>query len=287
MKGFITNDFNIEIIKAIQSFSNPILDRSAEYITMLGEEAFFIVIIAVMFWCINKKFAYRLGFILISSMVLNGCIKETLKVPRVFGTEGIRTLRVKTATGYSFPSGHTQGTASFWISVMSNTSTKWNYIFGIIIIVLVGFSRIYLGVHRPVDIIGAIVISIIWVYIGNKIFDFVEQGGKKSVLLILIIPMIIGLLVFKGHDYYVSVGTVVGFFLGYIVESNYINFNEKSSLLGNVFKLVLGISVILLIKVALKKILPEYLISDYIRYIFIGLWMTAGAPYLFKKIGIA
>ncbi|MEL7598421.1 MAG: phosphatase PAP2 family protein, partial [Clostridiaceae bacterium] len=194
MKGFITNDFNIEIIKAIQSFSNPILDRSAEYITMLGEEAFFIVIIAVMFWCINKKFAYRLGFILISSMVLNGCIKETLKVPRVFGTEGIRTLRVKTATGYSFPSGHTQGTASFWISVMSNTSTKWNYIFGIIIIVLVGFSRIYLGVHRPVDIIGAIVISIIWVYIGNKIFDFVEQGGKKSVLLILIIPMIIGLL---------------------------------------------------------------------------------------------
>ncbi len=287
MKGFITNDFNIEIIKAIQSFSNPILDRSAEYITMLGEEAFFIVIIAVMFWCINKKFAYRLGFILISSMVLNGCIKETLKVPRVFGTEGIRTLRVKTATGYSFPSGHTQGTASFWISVMSNTSTKWNYILGIIIIVLVGFSRIYLGVHRPVDIIGAIVISIIWVYIGNKIFDFVEQGGKKSVLLILIIPMIIGLLVFKGHDYYASVGTVVGFFLGYIVESNYINFNEKSSLLGNIFKLVLGISVILLIKVALKKILPEYLISDCIRYIFIGLWMTAGAPYLFKKIGIA
>lgn len=287
MTEFLTNDFNIEIIKIIQSFANPILDKIANGITMMGEEAFFIVIIAVMFWCIDKKFGYRLGFILISSMIINGGIKETLKIPRVFGTEGIRTLRIKTATGYSFPSGHTQGTASFWISVISNTKKKWSYILGITIIILVGFSRIYLGVHRPIDIIGGIVVAIIWVYIGNKIFDFIEQGGKKSILLILIIPMIIGLLVFKGHDYYVSVGTVVGFFLGYIVESKYIDFNEKSSLSRNILKLILGISVVLLIKVVLKNILPEYLISDCIRYIFIGLWMTAGAPYLFKKIGIA
>lgn len=287
MTEFLTNDFNIEIIKAIQSFSNPILDTIVEFITMMGEEAFFIVIIAIIFWCINKKFAYRLGFTLISSMAINGIIKEVLKIPRVFGAEGIRTLRIKTATGYSFPSGHTQGTASFWISVMSNTKKKWSYILGITIIALVGLSRIYLGVHRPVDIIGGIVVAIIWVHLVNKIFDFLDQGGKKSILLILIIPMIIGLLVFKGHDYYVSVGTIVGFFSGYIIESKYIDFNEKASLLGNILKLVLGISIVLLLKVAFKKILPEYLISDCIRYIFIGVWMTAGAPYLFKKIGIA
>ncbi|MCY6355902.1 phosphatase PAP2 family protein [Clostridium sp. ZS2-4] len=287
MTEFLTNDFNIEIIKAIQSFSNPTLDRIAQFITMMGEEAFFIVIIAIIFWDINKKFAYRVGFTLISSMVINGVIKESLKIPRVFGTEGIRVLRIKTATGYSFPSGHTQGTASFWISVMSNRKKKWTYILGITIIALVGFSRIYLGVHRPVDIIGGIVIAMIWVYISNKVFDFLEQGGKKSILLLLIIPMIIGLFVFKGHDYYVAVGTITGFLVGYTIESKYINFNEKASLVGNILKLALGITVVLLIKVVLKKILPQYLISDCIRYVFIAAWMTAGAPYLFKKIGIA
>ncbi|MCY6369047.1 phosphatase PAP2 family protein [Clostridium ganghwense] len=286
MTDFLTNDINIKIIKFIQSFSNPILDRFAELITMMGEEAFFILVIAILFWCVNKKFGYRLGFTLLSSMILNGAIKGTLKVPRVFGTEGIRTLRIETATGYSFPSGHTQGVTTFWTSVMSNLKRRWTYVVGIIIIILVGLSRIYLGVHRPVDVIGGIIFALIWVVVANKIFDYLEYSGNKEILLIFIIPIIIGLFVFKGHDYYTVSGTVTGFVIGYIIETKYIKFNEKASVLGNILKLILGIAVVLLIKVGLKKILPGYLISDFIRYVFIALWMTVGAPYLFKKLGI-
>ncbi|WMJ79098.1 phosphatase PAP2 family protein [Clostridium sp. MB40-C1] len=284
MSDFLTSEINLKIIKYFQSFSNPVLDKLAEFITMMGEEYFFILVIAIIFWCINKKFGYRLGFTLISSMIFNGGIKEALKVPRVFGTEGIRSLRIETATGYSFPSGHTQGITTFWACMMSNIKRKWTYILGTVIIILVAFSRIYLGVHRPIDIIGGFIFALIWVIIANKIFDYLEDGGSKTTLLIIIIPIVIGLHFFKSHDYYTASGTVVGLSIGYAIESKYIKFKEKGNLIQNILKLIIGITIVLVFKSVLKIILPQHLIFDFVRYTFIGLWMTVGAPWLFIKL---
>ncbi|MCY6485178.1 phosphatase PAP2 family protein [Clostridium aestuarii] len=287
MNDFLTNDINIEIIKYIQTFSNSFLDKFAEGITMMGEQYFFIMIIAIIFWCVDKKFGYRLGFTLISSMVINGAIKEILKVPRIFGTEGIRSLRINTATGYSFPSGHTQGVATFWMSIISNVKKKYIYFLGSIIVILVAVSRIYLGVHRPIDVIGGIVISLIWVLVCNIIFNYLDNGGNKLILFSIIVPMLIGLFMFKTHDYYTISGVTLGFFVGYNIESQYIKFNEKTSMIINIFKFLVGVSIVLIIMKGLKLVFPKYLLFDFIRYCIIGIWMTSGAPYLFKKIGFA
>ncbi|MCY6959143.1 phosphatase PAP2 family protein [Clostridium brassicae] len=287
MSDLLTSDINIQIIRYFQSFSNPILDKLAEFITMMGEEYFFILVIAIIFWCVNKKFGYRLGFTLIFSMIFNGGIKEALKVPRVFGTEGIRSLRIETATGYSFPSGHTQGITTFWAYIMSSIKKKWTYILGTIIIVLVGFSRIYLGVHRPVDIIGGVVFALVWVFIANKILNNLEYRRSKAGILIVIISMIIGLYFLKSQDYYKASGTVIGLCIGYFIESKYIKFNEKGNLIQNILKLIIGITMVLIIRSVLKIILPQYLIFDFIRYTVVGLWMTVGAPWTFIKLRLS
>lgn len=272
---------NIEIIKFIQAFSSSFLDKVFLGITMLGEEYFFITVITLIYWCINKDFGYRLGFTLLSNNVLNGVIKMSLKVPRPFGEEGIRSLRVETATGYSFPSGHTQGATSFWVSIMKEIKRKWIYIFGCVMIFLIGISRLYLGVHRPVDVIGGALFATIWVFVANWIFDL-SKKYNKGIFLIIIIPMAISMYFLRDPDYFKASGTVIGFYIGYIIEQRYIKFNVKTDALKQVLKYVIGISMVILIKVFIKKILPIGIIWDFIRYILISLWVTIGAPLLFK-----
>ena len=107
-------EFELNIIRAIQSIANPFLDGLFQFITMFGEEAILIPLIAVIYWSFNKKMAEYIAYASLTSVLVNGAIKDIFKAKRPIGEPGIRSLRVETATGYSFPSGHTQGTASFW-----------------------------------------------------------------------------------------------------------------------------------------------------------------------------
>ena len=115
----------IEIIVFVQSVSNPFLDSFFQLITMIGEDTFFIIMVALVYWCINKDFGYKMGFAYLTSGVLNTVIKEILRVPRPIGHPRVRSLRVETAGGYSFPSGHTQQTTVFWCSWMLRFSKRW------------------------------------------------------------------------------------------------------------------------------------------------------------------
>lgn len=275
---------NAEIMKFIQSFSSPLLDDLFVSITMLGEEYFFIVALSLIYWCIDKNLGYRIGFTYLSSMLINNGIKEALQVPRPIGEPGIRSLRIETATGSSFPSGHTQGVATFWMALMTSTKKRWTYIVGTVVILLVALSRVYLGVHRPIDVVGGIIISVIWVIIMNRIFDYIKSGGSKLILLIAIVPNIVCILIFKSEDYFKALGVTIGFFIGYLFEPKYINFGVRASFVNQVLKMVIGLSIAIAIKVVTKLILPESLLYDFLRYVLIALWITLGATFTFDRM---
>ena len=133
-------DIMLEILKFIQSFSNDTFDFLFELITMLGEDYFFIIVTALFYWCFNKNLGYKLAFIYLTSGTINTMIKEIIKFPRPIGYEGIRSIRVETAGGYSFPSGHTQQTTSLFTTLMIVFKKKWLYFVGIISMLLVAFS---------------------------------------------------------------------------------------------------------------------------------------------------
>lgn len=275
--------FNTEIIKFIQSFSSPLLDKFFIYVTMMGEEGFFMIAAVLIYWCIDKNFGYRMGFAYLTNALINGGIKEALKVPRPIGEPGIRSLRTETAGGYSFPSGHSQSAASFWASVMFHVKQKWIYIACSIPVILVGISRLYLGVHRPVDVAAGISIGVLWVLICNYMFHTAEKTGKKTIFLAIIIPMVVIMFIIKNSDYYKVAGTALAFYIGYIIEPEYINFEVNAPYGIQVIKLLIGITIMLGIRVILKSLLPQILISDFVRYFLMGVWVTIGAPYIFKK----
>ncbi|MGH4123358.1 MAG: phosphatase PAP2 family protein [Clostridium sp.] len=273
----------IEIIKFIQSIKSPFLDIFFQIVTMTGEQYFYIIAAAIIFWCVNKKFGYKLGFALLTSTIVNTALKDIVNSVRPIGVTGISSLRVETATGQSFPSGHTQGAATFWISWIDQVKRKWMYIVGILAIILVGISRLYLGVHWPIDVVGGIVVGIIWTLISNYIFEYAESTEKKWILMIIVVPMLIGMIFFREKTYYTIAGIVLGFYIGYILESKYVQYDVRNTILKQVIKLVSGLTILIALKSTLKVILPISIFADFFRYFVIGLWITIGAPWIFKR----
>ena len=102
----------------IQQFKHPSLDVFFSFVTMSAEETFFIGVAALMMWCYNKNMAQRVGFAFITSTVFNPFLKSFFAIERPIGSEGIESLRVHTAEGYAFPSGHTQGATSIWFGAL-------------------------------------------------------------------------------------------------------------------------------------------------------------------------
>lgn len=272
----------MEIIRYIQQFSNPFLDIFFQLITMMGEDVFFIFVTTVIYWCVDKDLGYKLGFVTLTSASINLGTKEFFKIPRPIGQPGIRSLRVHTAGGYSFPSGHTQNTTALWTFFMSSFRRGWVYAAGILSIILVGLSRLYLGVHTPTDVVGGIIIGGVWVLLCGSLYDNASQEKRKILVITVTAAVIVGLFIFREANYYKVAGALTGFTAGYLIEPRYIGFDVHASLALQIFKLAFGLTVLFLLRLILKLIFPELLIFLFLRYMILILWVTIAAPYIFK-----
>ena len=111
-------NFQLNILKFFQSMRNPILNAFFLILTISTEVPVVVLLTAIIYWCINKKYGQKLLFTLIPNIFIITGIKELVKEPRPIGAKGLKSLRTETATGYSFPSGHTQTATTFWTSLI-------------------------------------------------------------------------------------------------------------------------------------------------------------------------
>jgi len=274
----------LELLKLIQSVKTPLLDTVFQYITMMGEEVFIMLFASLVFWCVDRNTGYRMFFVYLTGACLNEGLKQLFHTARPIGQPELRSLRTETAPGFSFPSGHTQGTTSLWATAMLRHGRAWMYIAGISAIVLVGYSRMYLGVHWPVDVVGGIVIGVVWALAADRIFSVIEKIKKRYILLTVFGTVCAAIFLISNETSFKVAAVILGFTIGYTIESEYIKFDARAGLLTQILKIVTGFSGLLLIKFGLKALFPNAIVFDMLRYGLIALWVVAGAPFLFRKI---
>jgi membrane-associated phospholipid phosphatase len=274
----------VEIIRTIQSISNPFFDVLFQIFTIFGEELILISIITTIYWAYDKKFGEYIAYSSLTSLLFNNALKDIFKMKRPIGEEGIRTLRAETATGYSFPSGHSQGAASFYGSIAIYFKKRIIYILATIIIFLVGISRLYLGVHYPKDVLVGIALGLLISIISYKLFRTVNN--RNLLYIITFICFIPALIFAQSPDFIKGMGTYLGFIIGVIVEKRYINFSVEGNLANKILRVVIGIAILLIIKSGLKVIFPNELIFHFIRYTIVTFVGIGVYPAIFKKLKI-
>ena len=164
----------------LESIRFPFMDWFMALITHLGEETFFILAALIVFWCWDKYHGYYLLFIGLCGTVINQFLKILFRIPRPWVLdpefEIVESARAE-ATGYSFPSGHTQSATTLYGGFARMVKQNWLRILGIALVVLVAFSRMYLGVHTPKDVLVSLLIGIA---LTLAIYPLVQKGKNNT-----------------------------------------------------------------------------------------------------------
>ena len=251
----------LEILRNIQSIANPFLDILFQLITICGEQIVLVLIISIIY-CKKMGSLENILHMLLTSALVNCVVKDIFKFKRPIGEEGIRILREKTATGYSFPSGHTQGAGSFYGAMAIYIKKKVMYIIAIIMIILIGFSRLYLGVHYPKDVIVGGILGVLISYICYNIYNKYENK-----IMVYTITFIIFLPYYPlSKDFIKGLGTYFGFLIGMFIEKRYVNFSVEGKGINKVIRVVIGVLILLCLQKGVKIVLPSEAIFSFIRY---------------------
>ena len=221
-------------------------------------------------------------------------MKVIFKVPRPWiQSKTIQPVEeaVKGATGYSFPSGHTQSATALYGTVAYNSANKIVQAVMLVIILCVAFSRMYLGVHTPMDVAVSLLITMIITIVCNYIMDKgliykLSQEMFAGILLVIPLAMLLYAVVIVRTgdanykellDYLKAAGAAVGFIAGWYMESKYLDFDETAgSTAQKVARYIIGIVLLLGFKEGLKIIMGDSLTAGFIRYaitIFFGIYL--------------
>ena len=265
----------MDLLLWLESIRNPILDAIMQAVTYLGDEIFFIIIALFVFWCVDKREGYYLLFVGFFGTMINQFLKLLCRIPRPWVREprlSIVEAAREGAEGYSFPSGHTQSAVGNF-----GTIARWNRkpgvrIASVILILLVAFSRMYLGVHTPLDVGVSLLIGGVLVF---AFYPLMQKALEKPpVMYGLIGAMVLCALAFvvyaNGTDFpvddhleniisgrknsYSLLGALVGFAIAYPIEKKYIAFSEQGTVAAQICKVLFGLAGLLAVKEGLKAL---------------------------------
>ncbi len=299
----------MDILYALEKIRTPFWNGVMSAVTQLGGEVIFIVAAVVVFWCVSKWEGYYLMTIAFCGTVLNQFLKLICRVPRPWVRDPnftiVESARAE-ATGYSFPSGHTQNAIGLFGGMARWGGRRWVRLGLTALALIIAFSRMYLGVHTPADVGVSLVLAAALVL---GLYPLMRRAQEKPRYMGYVLA---AMLVVSGAfvvfvetcgfpadmdaenlasgigNAWKMLGAVAGMTLAWLLDRRYIHFETQGVWWVQVIKVVVGMALLLAIKSGLKAPLLALLghegLAGGVRYFLLVLVAGAVWPLVFRPM---
>lgn len=300
----------MQFLELLANLRTPLLDNFFLLVTELGGEISFIAISVVVFWCVSKRDGYLLLCVGFLGTVANQFLKISFRILRPWVANpdfSAVSEAIPEASGFSFPSGHTQNSVGTFGTIFITSKRAWIRAICLVLCILVPFSRMYLGVHTPLDVFFSLFFAILVITITKPLL-YKAYSSTKGIYIFLGAMAIIALsfliymeLIFdpsvlpssQMHNYisalknsYMIFGALLGVIIGTPIERKYVNFSTNGKWYTQILKVLIGLAIILLLleglKIPLNAIFDEFTIARAIRYCLVVVFVIAVYPVSFK-----
>jgi len=301
----------MDFLRLLEQIRVPGVTEFMQIITYLGDEIAFLAVALVIFWCVDKQKGYYVMTVGFIGTIANQFMKLWFRIPRPWVQDPSFTIVEQAregAGGYSFPSGHTQSAVGTFGSIARVTGNKILRIVCIVLAVIVPFSRMYLGVHTPLDVSVAAIMGVVLIFLMKPLV--LDHDGKYFPYVIGAMALIsIGYLCFTqfypfpadvdaenlasgAKNAYTLTGCVLGVFVVYPLDRKWIRFSVQAVWWAQILKVVIGLALVLAVKSVLTAPLAALfgeLPGRMIRYFLVvvtagGLWPLSFR--FFRRIGV-
>lgn len=297
----------MNLLYALERLRTPFWDAVFSAVTHLGEETVFMVAAILIFWCVSKEEGYYLLLMGFFGTVVNQFLKLLFRIPRPWVRDPdftiVESARAQ-ATGYSFPSGHTQNAVATFGGIARSTRRPWVRWTCVAVLLAVSFSRLYLGVHTPLDVGVSFTVAGVMVL---ALYPLIRQADRSPRLMagLLAGMLLVGAayLVFayvypfpadvdlanltSGRENgWKLLGATVGFGISWWLDRRYIRFDTRAVWWVQLLKVVLGLALLMGIRAGLKAPLLALLhspgVAGAVRYGIMVLFAGALWPAAFR-----
>ncbi len=293
------------VLRILEGLRVPALDGFMQAVTELGSEGFFLVVALVLFWCVNKREGYYLLTVGFFGTVLNQFLKLLCRVPRPWvrdpGFTIVESARAD-ATGYSFPSGHTQNSVGTFGVLGRCARRTWVRVLCGILMILVPFSRMYLGVHTPADVLTAAGTALALVLVVRPVV-YSEKPWVFPALLAVMSSCALAFVLYvelapfpedmdrknlaEGvKNAYSLLGALLAMILAHLLDERNIHFPVQALWWAQILKVLLGLGLTMVLRMLLKAPLLAltggHAVAHGIRYFCMVLFAGAVWPLTFR-----
>ena len=302
-------DGKVDILYALEKIRTPFWNGVMSAVTQLGGEVIFIVAAVVVFWCVSKWEGYYLMTIAFCGTVLNQFLKLICRVPRPWVRDPnftiVESARAE-ATGYSFPSGHTQNAIGLFGGMARWGGRRWVRLGLTALALVIAFSRMYLGVHTPADVGVSLVLAAALVLGLYPLMRRAQEKPQYMGYVLAAMLVVSGAFVVFVEAYGFSadtdaenlasgignawkmLGAVAGMTLAWLLDRRYIHFETQAVWWVQVIKVAVGMALLLAIKSGLKAPLLALLghegLAGGVRYFLLVLVAGAVWPLAFRPM---